>query len=230
MSGTDWLSYSLQDFIMFGPQVFLRLFVRINQDVWPWSLLAVLIGIVVPLLLLNHRPLFRRVAMGLVSVAWVTSGYGFLVSYFGPINWPAQWFGWAFVVQGGLLGSAALFGGIRLSQRPSGRKADHWLAALWVVAVLGLPLLTVAQSGDWKALGLFGLAPGTTAVASMLVTGFLPGPWRWIYLVVPLLWSLFSAATYWVLQTWWLLGLPVATLIFTAIGLWLSPSRGQSRG
>ena len=41
MSGADWLSYSLQDFVMFGPQVFLRLFVRINQDLWPWQLLAV---------------------------------------------------------------------------------------------------------------------------------------------------------------------------------------------
>ena len=51
MSGADWLSYSLQDFVMFGPQVFLRLFVRINQDLWPWQLLAVVIAIFIPVLI-----------------------------------------------------------------------------------------------------------------------------------------------------------------------------------
>lgn len=230
MSGAEWLSYSLQDFIMFGPQVFLRLFVRINQDFWPWPLLAVFAGIFVPVLFLNQKPVAKRVALGLVALAWVTSGYGFLVGYFGPINWPAQWFGWAFVAQGGMLGSLALFGGVHPLQWQSGRAAGYWLAGLWLAAVLALPWLTVIESGDWKALGLFGLAPGTTAAAGVLVVGFLPGFWRWIYLAVPLLWSLFSAATFWALQTWWLLGLPVATLIFIFLAFRLSPNRGQSRG
>ena len=79
MSGVDWLSYSLQDFVMFGPQVFLRLFVRINQDLWPWQLLAVVAAIGIPVLLLRQGDAARRLALGLVAVAWVTSGYGFLV-------------------------------------------------------------------------------------------------------------------------------------------------------
>lgn len=215
---------------MFGPEVFLRLFVRINQDFWPWPLLAVLAGILVPVLLLNHRPAIKRVALGLMAVAWVSSGYGFLVGYFGPINWPAQWFGWGFVLQGVLLGFFAFLGGAGFSKWRAGRSADHWLAGLWLAAVLALPWLTVIESGDWKALGLFGLAPGTTAASGVLVAGLLPGFWRWVYLAVPVLWSLFSAATLWALQTWWLLGLPVATLILTFLAFRLSPSRGQSRG
>ena len=228
MSGADWLSYSLQDFVMFGPQVFLRLFGRINQDLWPWPLLAMLVGFVVPVLLLSQKPRIKRVALALVSVAWITCGYGFLVSYFGPINWPAEWFGWAFVVQGGVLGLIAIVGAIH--QTPQSQTQKSSLVVLWVMAVAGLPWLTVAESGDWTALGLFGLTPGTTAAASMLVTPFLPGPWRWVYLVVPLVWSLFSAATFWVLQTWALLALPAATLIFIGLACSLSPSRGQSRG
>jgi len=39
----------------------------------------------------------RRMAVGLMAVAWAGSGYGVLVGYFSPINWPAAWFGWAFV-------------------------------------------------------------------------------------------------------------------------------------
>jgi len=229
VSGSGWLSYSLQDFIMFGPQVFLRLFVRINQDFWPWPLLAVFVSLAVAVLLLSRRFAARRIALGLVSVGWITSGYGFLVGYFGPINWPAEWFGWAFVVQGGLLGLIAVAG-----VPGSAQVQDRALAVAWTLAVLGLPWLTVAESGEWEALALFGLAPGTTAAASTLVVGLLPGVWRWIYLAIPMLWCLFSAATFWVLQTWWLLGLPVATLIFIGLGFWisfrLSPSRAQNRG
>ena len=103
MSGADWLSYSLQDFVMFGPQVFLRLFVRINQDLWPWQLLAVVMAIFIPVLISRQSRAARRLAVGLMSLAWIVSGYGFLVGYFGPINWPAAWFGWAFVAQGALL-------------------------------------------------------------------------------------------------------------------------------
>ena len=230
MSGADWLSYSLQDFVMFGPQVFLRLFVRINQDVWPWLLLAGLIGFAVPVLLVNQKPWAIRLALGLVSAAWIVSGYGFLVTYFGPINWPAEWFGWAFVAQGGLLGLIAIFGSIHPPQTRTDPTAVLWLAVIWTIAILALPWLAVAESGDWKALALFGLAPGTTAAASTLVTGFLPGFWRYAYLVLPLFWSLFSVATFWVLQTWWLLVLPAATLLFTGLGFWLSPRRAQSRG
>lgn len=94
MSGADWLSYSLQDFVMFGPQVFLRLFVRINQDLWPWQVLAVVASIGIPVLLFRQGRNARRLAVGLMAVAWAVSGYGFLVGYFGPINWPAAWFGW----------------------------------------------------------------------------------------------------------------------------------------
>lgn len=210
---------------MFGPQVLLRLFVRINQDFWPWTLLAVVVSFAVPLALLNNRLATKRVASGLIAAAWMTSGYGFLVGYFGPINWPAEGFGWAFVVQGVLLGLVTVAGVPGSAKIP-----DRALAGIWILAVLGLPWLTVAQSGDWQALALFGLAPGTTAAASVLVVGLLPGIWRWVYLAVPLSWCVFSAATFWVLQTWWLLGLPVATLILAALGFRLSPSRARNPG
>ena len=160
MSGADWLSYSLQDFVMFGPQVFLRLFVRINQDLWPWQLLAVVIAIFIPVLISRQNRAARRLAVGLMSLAWIVSGYGFLVGYFGPINWPAAWFGWAFVAQGALLAAAVFSGGVHDSRLAIGR-----LALLWLLAVCVLPWLAMADSGEWEAVGLFGVAPGTTAAA-----------------------------------------------------------------
>lgn len=225
MSGADWLSYSLQDFVMFGPQVFLRLFVRINQDIWPWQLLAVLVAIAVPALLLKQDGRSRRMALGLVSMAWIASGYGFLVGYFGPINWPAGWFGWAFVVQGVLLAAAVLFGGVHERRLRNGP-----LVLCWLMAVCGLPWLPVVEAGSWQAIALFGVAPGTTAATGMLALALMTGSWRGLYLIVPLLWSLFSAAMFWVLKTWWLLLLPMATLMGIGAAFWFSPRQGRSPG
>jgi len=223
VTGADWLSYSLQDFVMFGPQVFLRLFVRINQDLWPWQLLAVVVAIGIPVLFLKPDLRARRLAVGLMAVAWAGSGYGFLVGYFSPINWPAAWFGWAFVAQGALLAAAAFFGAVH-GQTPQPKQ----LAVFWLAAVCGLPWLAVADSGDWQSLALFGVAPGTTAATGALVLALVTGPWRWLYLPLLVLWSLFSAATLWVLQTWWLLITPVATLLFVGAGFWFSPRPEQS--
>ncbi len=224
MSGAEWLSYSLQDFVMFGPQVFLRLFVRINQDLWPWQLLAVVAAIGIPVLLLRQGDAARRLALGLVAVAWVTSGYGFLVGYFSPINWPATWFGWAFVAQGALLGAALFCGGVH-----KGRLPVRQFVVLWLVAVCGLPFLAVADSGQCQSVALFGIAPGTTAAAGALVIALVTGPWRWLYLPLLVLWSLFSAAMFWVLQTWWLLIAPLATLLLVGAGFWLSPRPARSQ-
>jgi hypothetical protein len=223
VSGADWLSYSLQDFVMFGPQVFLRLFVRINQDLWPWQLLAVTIAIFIPVLILRQNKTARRLAVGLMALAWVFSGYGFLVGYFGPINWPAAWFGWAFVAQGLLLAAAVFAGGIHNSRLSVGE-----FAVLWLIAVCGLPWLAMADSGQWHAVALFGVVPGTTAAAGALALALMTRTWRWLYLPLLVLWSLFSAAILWVLQTWWLLITPVATLLLVGAGFWLSPRRAQS--
>jgi hypothetical protein len=210
---------------MFGPQVFLRLFVRINQDFWPWQLVSAVVAIGIPVLLLKRDLRSRRLAVGLMAVAWVVSGFGFLLGYFGPINWPAAWFGWAFVAQAGLLAGAAAFGGVH----DQTLRARH-LAVLWLVTVCALPWLAVADSGDWYSVALFGVAPGTTAAAGALAIALLAGPWRWFYLPLLLLWSLFSAAMFWVLQTWWLLFTPLATLLLVGAGFWFSPRPGQSRG
>lgn len=215
---------------MFGPQVFLRLFVRMNQDVWPWLLLAVVAGFVVPFLLVSQRLGARRLALWLISAGWIASGYGFLVGYFGPVNWPAAWFGWGFVAQG--LGLIAMSGAIDYPPHQP-RTATSRLSSLvviWIAGVLVMPWWTVAEAGNWRALGLFGLSPWTTAAISMLAVVVLPRSWCWVYLILPILWSLFSAATFWELGTYWLLAFPLATLAFIGLGFWSSPRRAQNQG
>ena len=225
MSGADWLSYSLQDFVMFGPLVFLRLFSRINSDLWPWLLLAVLASLVIPFLLVRREQAWRRLGMALVAAGWIASGYGFLVGYFGPINWPASGFGWAFVGQGAVLLALVLAGG--MDSRPV---RAFPLIVLWLMAVAGLVWIPVLAGGGWQALAVFGVGPWVTAAAASLAAALLKTPWRWLYLALPIVWSLFSAAMFWALNTPWFLVSAAATPFMLVAALRLSPRPARNPG
>jgi len=227
MTGMDWYSYSLSDFLMFGPEVYLRLFVRINQDFWPWQGIAVVMMVLIAGFLVRGDTLAKRGILLLLAGAWGWSGAGFLMTYYGPINSPATWFGWAFILQSALLTVAALVwpwdGG-------SAGPARRWQASAgWLVMAALLPLLAVVQSGNWQAVALFGIAPGVTVAASVPCLLLLPRRVRWLFLLLPLLWSLFSAATLWTLGTRLMFVLPVATLALTIISFGFSPRPVQNR-
>ncbi|MDO3722903.1 DUF6064 family protein [Marinobacter sp. chi1] len=218
-----WTTYSLQDLLMFGPEVYLRLYVRLNQEFWPWQLPVVALGLLVPVLLGRPEASLRRLAWLAIASAWVLSGAGFLLTYYSEINWPAAGFGWAFVVQGVLLAWL----GLRSVSQPIFPQGRRFQLVWWLTVVL-LPWVTVLESGTVQALAVFGLAPGVTVAATNLVPGALSGRLGWLLVPIPLLWLAFSAATFWSLQVYWLLGLPVAGLVLLVIGYWLSPSPAQS--
>lgn len=222
MSGASWLSYSLQDFVMFGPEVLLRLFIRINEAVWPWQSLWLVAALLLPWLGCKVAEWPRRLAMALAGLAWIGCGYLFMVRYYGPVNTPATWFGWAFVIEGLLL--------LMLRGRALPIPLGLPLAVAGWLVILVLPWLAVLQSGDVRALALFGMAPGVTVAATVLLFARQPLLLRWFLLLVPLAWSLFSALTYWSLGTYWLLGFPLATLVLLVVALRVSPSPVQSRG
>ncbi|QSP96353.1 hypothetical protein LPB19_08240 [Marinobacter salinisoli] len=221
-----WLSYSLQDLLMFGPEAYLRLYVRINQDFWPWQWPVLLLGLLVPVLLQRPERGLRRLAWFTIAGAWCCSGVGFLMEYYSQINWPAMGFGWAFVAQGVLFA----FIGLRAGEPVSKVQRRGAFASLWWLAILLLPGVTVLEYGSARAVALFGLAPGVTVAATNLLPGLLNQRLSWLLVPIPLLWMAFSAATFWVLQTYWLLAVPVAGLLMLVLGFWLSPSPAQSPG
>ncbi|HIO28999.1 DUF6064 family protein [Marinobacter salarius] len=225
--GTTWLSYSLADFLMFGPEVFLRLFVRINQDIWPWQGVAVVMVIAIGTLLVRGDAMARRSALLLVAAAWLWSGAGFLMHYYGPINLPAIWFGWAFVLQGALLTVAGLFWPWNAAtNRPIW---SRWLMGTGWIALMGLsPLLAVAQTGNGQAAALFAVTPDVTALGAVPCMLLFPRRVRWLFLLLPLIWSLFSVATLWTLGTWVLAVIPGTTLVLAAMACFVSPRQARN--
>lgn len=228
MTALDWLSYSLADFLMFGPEVFLRLFVRINQDIWPWQGIVVVMMVLIAGLLVRGDSLARRVVLLLLAAAWVWSGAGFLMAYYGPINTPATWYGWAFVLQGALLTVAALVWRPKESSAGSARRWQLGIAWLGITALL--PLLAVAQTGNGQAVALFGMTPDVTVAATVPCLLLLPRRVRWLFLLLPLLWCLFSVATLWALDQQLMFAIPAATLVLILIGFWLTPRSTPSGG
>ncbi len=228
MTDVNWLSYSLSDFLMFGPEVFLRLFVRINQDFWPWQGIAIAMMLLIAGLLVRGDTLSKRAILLLLAAAWLWSGAGFLMEYYGPINSPAAWFGWAFILQAALLTVAAL---VWPWDGRTAEPARRWRAgAGWLVMTALLPMLVVAQSGTWHAVALFGIAPDVTVAASIPCLLLLPRRVRWLFLLLPFLWCLFSAATLWALGMGLMFVLPAAALALTIAGFWFSPRPVQNPG
>lgn len=206
----DWSSYSLADFLMFGPEVFLRLYSRVNQDFWPWPVLAVLASVLMAWLLTLGELWARRAVLALLGMAWVCSGAGFMLRYYGPINSPVEYFGWGFIAQGIALGLTAVV------WRPESASPDtsrrRLIALAWLLVVCLLPWLAVMESGEWQALGLFAITPDLTVLASLFSLLLLPRRLRVFLLLLPALWAVFSALTLWTLGMTVLLFMPLATL------------------
>lgn len=152
---------------------------------------------------------------------------GFLMHYYGPINLPAIWFGWAFVLQGALLTVAGLFWPWNAAtNRPIW---SRWLMGIGWIALMGLsPLLAVAQTGNGQAAALFAVTPDVTALGAVLCMLLFPRRVRWLFLLLPLIWSLFSVATLWTLGTWVLAVIPGTTLVLAAMACFVSPRQARN--
>ena len=207
---------------MFGPEVFLRLFLRMNQVQSALALLGCVLALLIPWLASRSGTTPRRFAIALCGAAFVLSGLVFLIGYYAPINWPASGFGWAFVAQGAMLVAAAL------AMSEAGLPECWPMARLliWGGIVAVLPWTTAYLLGDWRGPGLFGLAPDTTAAASLVLVRGLAGWLRWVLVGLPLIWALFSALTYIALGLPLLMVAPIATVGLTLWALW--PRAGRN--
>lgn len=218
--------YTLSDLVMFTPEVYLRLFIRLNEAVWPLQLLALAAGVAIPLLLTRRALMARKLAIALLAMAWVSCGLGFMGHFYAPINWPVAYFGYAFVAQALL--TAAVTGIWQPPARwsPRGPRGSG-LLALWVLMLLVLPGLTMAAASDVRALAIFGLTPDLTVLGAILVSTLSPRKLRWILLLIPALWCGFSALTLLALDMLFPVLVPLAGLLAILVAVFL-PDAGRA--
>ncbi|TDT43113.1 hypothetical protein DES49_0923 [Halospina denitrificans] len=199
-------TYTVSQFIPMTPEVYFRLFERLNEAVWPWQVPVFAAAVIAPFLLWRGRGLSAAVLMALCWF-WVAAVFQFY--FHAELNWAGPYFGWAFVLQGLLVLIAGARGRL---PGTSGVRAMIG-AGLMGFALVLYPLLGPLTGRSWAGLELAGTAPDPTA---MLTLGLLLVPVRvpWLLVPIPVIWCLYSGATWWALG--WAPGLVniVAVLIF----------------
>jgi len=215
---TDWLTYSLTDFLPFSRATYLRLFELYNVRFFPAAAIGAALGVWV--LWLLYRPTAGRVrlASGVVAVCWIWIAGAFLWESYAPLNPGAVYAAVAFGVQGLLLLTAAI-ASPRVATTTPFAAAFRVGYGMLVFAVLPMPLLGLLQHRPWTGLELFGTAPDPTVVATLALLLTARYPLHPLLMVVPAAWSLFSGLTLLAIDDplWPLL--PIAVTVSMALSL-----------
>src|SRR5215213_1031652 len=96
---SEWWTYSLEDFLLFSPRVYWRMFELHNQAVWPLQVLALLLGAAILVWDVRPRPWSSRAISAILAVAWMWVAAAFLWSRYATINWAIAYAAPAFAVQ-----------------------------------------------------------------------------------------------------------------------------------
>ena len=186
----EWWTYSPEDFLMFSPRVYWRMFELGNGALWPLPLAGQALAIAAGLACLRPG---ARIAMALLAVLWAFVGWAFLWNLYGVVNWAMFYAAPLFALQAMLLALTAA-DGAAAARAPARRMIAG--AALLAVA-FAYPLLAPLSGRPLASAEVFGLAPDPTAIGTLgvlVMAGAGIALWP-----IPVLWCLFSAATLWTL-------------------------------
>lgn len=221
---SEWWTYRPEDFLMFAPRTYWRLFELHNHAWWPAQVLAVLAGLVIAVGLWRGQPAVLRFALVVLALCGAFVAWAFLWQRYAEINWAAAGFAWAFGAQAiGLLVLASQSSLVLATGRVRRRVGLGLL--LW--AVLVHPVLALAMGRPWVQAEVFGLAPDPTFIAMLGVLLCAHGGTRAtrvllaVLRAVALAWCAVSAATLATMgsaQGWVMLGAMVVAAAALAFG------------
>jgi len=223
---SEWWTYRLQDFLMFAPRTYYRLFELANAELWPLHMLALGIGAAILALLARpRRPHGVDVACVLLVLPWLWVGWAFLWQRYAPINWVAAAMAILFALEGALLLLRAAFADTPPPAVSAWRRRVG--CGLWLYALVLHPLMAPALGRPWLQAEWFGIAPDPTVLATLGLLLLAPASRAlgaatrllaaasWC---VPLLWCLASGVTLWAMgsaEAWLMPAAAAAALTIT---------------
>jgi len=189
---SEWWSYRAEDFLLFSPRVYWRMFELHNAALWPLHLLTLAAGLIAILLIARPPGSGARWLALILATSWIFVGWSFLWNRYATINWAAVYVAPAFAVEGVLLLIVSLRDGLAFRRRG----LAGWTGYLIVgFALAGQPLLTPLQGRGWASSEVFGIAPDPTAMATLGVLLLARGRLLPVLLPIPVLWCLLSGIT-----------------------------------
>jgi len=192
---SEWWTYTLQDFLLFSPRTYYRLFELYNLAVWPGQLLTLALGIAILVLLARPSPKSGIFISSILALAWIVVAWAYFFQRYASINWIAPYFAIAFALQGALL---TWLGAIRNGSAFSVASGAGSIGlCLFLFAMLIQPLIGALLGRPVAQIEIFGLMPDPTAIATLGLLLIAKGRNRIGLLIIPLAWCIVSAATLW---------------------------------
>ncbi|MGZ9033758.1 MAG: DUF6064 family protein [Rhodospirillales bacterium] len=224
---SEWLSYSLSDFMMFSQDAYFRLFELHNRAVWPWHIAVLASAAVVLGLALRGGAMAGRMISAILAAFWLACAWSFHLERYASINLAAPLFAASFGLQALLLAWIGVVrGGVVIARKTPVAKA--LAPGILLFAFAGYPLLAPLSSRPWLQAEIVGLAPDPTAAATLALALLANRP-PWPLLVVPSVWSIVTGATLWTIGAPGALLLPVLTALTLAAATWRGHTRDEER-
>jgi len=189
---SEWWTYRPEDFLLFSPRVYWRLFEAHNAALWPLHLVTLAAGLAVILLIAWRPGMWTRGTTVILALLWIFVGWSFLWNRYSTINWAAVYIAPAFFVEGALLLIASLRDALAFDRHGPSDWIGYFILGF---AFAGQPLLAPLQGRGWASSEVFGIAPDPTIMATLGVLLLARGrlvPWL---LPIPVLWCLLSGMT-----------------------------------
>jgi hypothetical protein len=190
---SEWWTYRPENFLLFSPRVYWRMFELHNAALWPLQALTLAAGLVI-ILLVAWRPRSAAPWLALLlAILWTFVGWSFLWNRYADINWAAAYIAPAFAVEGVLLlVCGPLLHGLAFDRRGLAGGIGYFILAF---ALAGAPLLAPLQGRGWASSEVFGIAPDPTAIATLGLLLLARGRLLPLLLPIPVLWCLVSGMT-----------------------------------
>ncbi|RUV26031.1 MULTISPECIES: DUF6064 family protein [unclassified Mesorhizobium] len=190
---SEWWTYRLEDFLLFSPRVYWRMFELANAAFWPLHLLTLGAGLAIVLLVLRRPPRHGLWIALVLAALFAFVGWSFLSSRYAVINWAIAYVAPAFGLQALLLAfGGAARGGLAFEQRDIAARLGLLIMAAGLVVY---PLLPPLFRRPWTSAEVFGIAPDPTAITTLGVLLAASGGPVPLLFAIPLLWLLLSGLT-----------------------------------
>ena len=206
-----WWTYRLEDFLLFSPKTYYRLYELYNAEIWPLQLLAVAFGVAIPVLIRKGGAGCGKAVSAILALGWVWVAWGFHYRHYATINWAAVWFAAAFALQAGLLVWVGVVRGA-LDLLPFRDATSRVGLGVFLFALLIFPLVELSLGRSWGGLGVFGISPDPTVLATLGVL-LMARQGHGTLLLIPLAWCVVGGATLWSMGSAEALLLPAAGLL-----------------
>ncbi len=218
MAGT----WAPEDFLLFSPRAYWRLFALENGSVWPVQLPLLAAGALLLLVLLRgRRPSGRWFGPALgfaLAAAWLWAGWQFVALRYGTINWAAPMLAWGFYAEAALSAGLGLSGRIVFPRQ--GRSA--WFGIGLLATALVWPVLAPLDGRPWREAEVVAIAPDPTAIATLALLALAErSRWNALLCVAPVLWLALSTLTLVTMGAWQ--GWAVLAALLASLAAWAAP-------